>query len=77
MITIMSGDQVTISQLKEKLEDVKELNVELTDELAKSKDSRKTLLRANVDLKLHITNGQRTMNKEIDDLKVQRSEEKK
>lgn len=72
IITTMSGDQATVSQLKEELEKENK-----TDTLSKSKGSRKNLLRTNAEIKLDATNMEKLMQKEINNLKVQFAEEKK
>lgn len=77
MITTMSGDQTTVSQLKEELETVKKLKNKLTHKLEKCKDACKALMQTNNKLKLDATNRERTLQKVIGDLKVQLDEERK
>lgn len=77
IITTMSSDHDTVSQLKEELETKNKTNVDLTDKLSKSEERRKNLLRTNFDIKLDEINRENTIQKEIDDLKVQLPDETK
>lgn len=61
IITSMSGEQATVTELKEELENEKKFSSKLTGELYKSKYSRKNQLRINVEQRVDVTNREKAM----------------
>lgn len=61
IINIISGDQDTVSQLKEGLEKEKKVNLELTKKLSRLGDSRKNKARINAKTKLAVVEKEKVM----------------